>query len=213
MGEKQSKPEAAPKLDLTDMLIQMKMKGKMFAREHKKAMKEKKKQLTKAKACLKKGEEEGAQLYCELAQQKHNEAMQYMRMSHRLEVIAGQVKSKTKSMEMMDSLGQFTPYLEQASANMSIEDMYKQMERFSNAYDDLAVKGHIMDENMNNTLGEKGTVTNVDNMMNQLKAEVAYDMTGDVQTNDVSNQMENTNTQQQQNQNTNDDFYAQLKNL
>lgn len=212
MGQDKSKPHA-PQMDMTDMLIQMKMKSKMFNREHTKAFKEKNKQLAKAKACIQKGNEEGARLYCELAQQKHNEGMQYMRMSHRLEVIAGQVKSKTKSMEMMESLNQFTPYLEQASANMPIEDMYKQMERFSNAYDDLAVKGHIMDENMNNTLGEKGTVTNVDNMMNQLKAEVAYELTGDVNTNDLSNQMQNNNTQQNTQQNNNDDFYAQLKNL
>lgn len=212
MGQDQSKPQA-PKMDMTDMLIQMKMKSKMFHRESSKSMKAKKKYLNKAKACLKKGNEEGAQLNCEMAQQKHSEGMQYMRMGHRLEVIAGQVKSKSKSMEMMDSLNQFTPYLQQASANMPIEQMYSQMENFSQAYDDLAVKGHIMDENMNKTLGEKGTVTNVDNMMNQLKAEVAYDLTGDVQTNDMSNQMQNTNTQQQQQQDTNDDFYAQLKNL
>lgn len=111
MGQEESKP-AQPKMDMTDMLINMKMKSKMFSREHNKAMKDKKKQLTKAKACLKKGEEEGARLYCDLAQQKHNEGMQYLRMSHRLEVIAGQVKSKTKSMEMMDSLNQFTPFLQ-----------------------------------------------------------------------------------------------------
>jgi charged multivesicular body protein 1 len=209
MGKEQSKP--APKMDMTDMLINMKMKSKMFSREHNKAMKDKKKQLAKAKACLKKGEEEGARLYCDLAQQKHSEAMQYLRMSHRLEVIAGQVKSKSKSMEMMDSLNQFTPFLQEASANMPLEQMYKNMEEFSTAYDDLAVKGHIMDENMNKVMGDKGTVENVDNMMNQLKAEVAFDMTGDVNTNDATQNMEKQADTQPADQNQ--DFYAQLKNL
>jgi len=122
MGQDESKP--APKMDMTDMLINMKMKSKMFSRESNKAMKDKKKQLEKAKACLKKGEEEGARLYCDLAQQKHNEGMQYLKMSHRLEVISSQVKSKFKSMEMMDSLNQFTPFLTEASANMPLEQMY-----------------------------------------------------------------------------------------
>ena len=210
MGQDESKP-AQPKMDMMDMLINMKMKSKMFSREHNKAMKEKKKQLAKAKVCLKKGEEEGARLYCDLAQQKHNEGMQYLRMSHRLEVIAGQVKSKTKSMEMMDSLNQFTPFLQEASANMPLEQMYKNMEEFSTAYDDLAVKGHIMDENMNKVMGDKGTVENVDNMMNQLKAEVAYDLTGDVNTADATQSMEKQAEPTQQDQNQ--DFYAQLKNL
>ena len=44
--------------------------------------------------------------------QKQNEAMQYMRMSHRLDVISGQVKSKLKSTELMNDLAQFTPFLE-----------------------------------------------------------------------------------------------------
>ena len=200
MGENESKP-AEPKMDMMDMLINIKMKSKMFSREHNKAMKDKKKQLAKAKVCLKKGEEEGARLYCDLAQQKHNEGMQYLRMSHRLEVIAGQVKSKTKSMEMMDSLNQFTPFLQEASANMPLEQMYKNMEEFSTAYDDLAVKGHIMDENMNKVMGDKGTVENVDNMMNQLKTEVAYELTGDVNTNDASQNMEKQAEPVQQDQN------------
>lgn len=194
MGQEESKP--APKMDMMDMLINMKMKSKMFSRESNKAMKEKKKQLEKAKICLKKGEEEGAKLYCDLAQQKHNEGMQYLKMSHRLEVIAGQVKSKTKSMEMMDSLNQFTPFLQEASANMPLEQMQKNMEAFSTAYDDLSVKGHIMDENMDKVMGDKGTVSNVDNMMNQLKAEVAYELTGDVNTEDATNQNQQAETQQ-----------------
>lgn len=179
MGQQQSQQKAQP-IDMTDMLINMKMKSKMFERESNKAEKEKKKQLEKAKACLKKGNEEGAKLFCDLAQQKHNEQMQYMKMGVRLEVVAGQIKSKTNSMEMMNSLNQFTPFLQQASAEMPLELMFKNMENFSKAYDDLAVKGHITDEMTNKVLGEKNTVQNVDNMMAQLKAEVAYEMTGNV---------------------------------
>ena len=211
MGNEQPKPK--PKVDMTEMLINMKMKSKAFSREHNKAMKEKKKNLEKAKACLKKGEEEGAKMFCELAQQKHNEGMQYLRMSHRLEVISGQVKSKFKSMEMMDSLNQFTPFLEQASIDMPIEQMYSNMERFSNAYDNLAVKGQIMDETMDKTMGNKGTVANVDNMMQQLQAEVAFELTGDVATTDVQNNMNANQNAAPQQAEANDDFYAQLKNL
>jgi charged multivesicular body protein 1 len=74
---------------MTDVLINMKMKAKMFERESKKSEKEKKKQLDKAKLCLKQGNEEGAKLFCDLAQQKHSEQMQYLKMSARLEVLSG----------------------------------------------------------------------------------------------------------------------------
>ena len=213
MGQGQTKQTHKP-VDMTDMLINMKMKSKMFERESNKAEKEKKKQLEKAKAALKKGNEEGAKLFCDLAQQKHSEQMQYLKMSARLEVLAGQIKSKTNSMEMMNQLNQFTPFLQQASAEMPLELMFKNMESFSKAYDDLAVKGHIMDENMNKVMGEKGTVQNVDNMMAQLKAEVAYEMTGNVTMQDQAAQQQTHDMQpSQQQSNSNNDFYAQLKNL
>jgi len=86
------------------------------------------------------------------------------------------------------------------------------MESFSTAYDDLAVKGKIMDENMDKVMGDKGTVENVDNMMNQLKTEVAYELTGDVSANDATENM-SKETEQQSNTDDNQDFYAQLKNL
>jgi charged multivesicular body protein 1 len=211
MGQPQS--QQAKPIDMTDMLINMKMKSKMFLRESQKSEKEEKKQLEKAKLCLKKGNEEGAKLFCDLAQQKRNESLQYMKMGVRLEVIAGQIKSKTTSMEMMNSLNQFTPFLQQASAEMPLEQMFKNMDSFSKAYDDLVVKGHILDNTINNTLGEKGTVSNVDNMMNQLKAEVAYDMTGNVNMQDMSAQQQHQMQPAQQQNAANNDFYAQLKNL
>ena len=56
--------------------------------------------------------------------------------------------------------------------------MYTNMEQFSNAYDDLVVKGHIIDEGINKTMGDKGTVTNVEILMNALKVEVSHEING-----------------------------------
>ena len=149
MGENNSKPQGPPPPTLTDILVQMK-----------------------------KGNEEGAALYLEMVQQKQSEAMQYLKVGTRLEIVAAQIKSKNKSMEMAQALNQFTPILMQSNQQMSLETMMQNMQSFTNAYDDLVVKGHIIDKTMENSLGDKNSMTNVDNMMNQLKAEVTYEMTG-----------------------------------
>ena len=104
--------------------------------------------------------------------------MQYLKVGTRLEIVAAQIKSKNKSMEMATALNQFTPILMQQNQNMSLESMMQNMQSFTNAYDDLVVKGHIIDKTMETSLGDKNSMTNVDNMMNQLKAEVTYEMTG-----------------------------------
>ena len=59
---------------------------------------------------------------------------------------------------------------------MPIEQMYGKLENFNAAYDSLTIKGNILDDGMEKTLGEKGGYKNVDNMMNGLQAEVGMEM-------------------------------------
>lgn len=199
---------APPPPDMMEILINMKMKSKSFTRESNRSLKEKDKYYKQAKAALEKGNEEGARMFLELAQQKQNEYMQYMRLATRLEVIGAQLKSKTQNVEMVNALNQFTPILQQQNQNMPIEQMYMKMEGFSNAYDDLVIKGNILEDGMEKTLGEKGGYKNVDNMMNGLKAEVNMEM--GVQ---PEMQQQAQPQQQQQDSNANDDFYNNLKAL
>ena len=139
---------------MVEVLLQMKMKSKQFMRESNKSLKEKETYYKKAKESMKKGNEEGAKMFLEIVQQKEAESMQYMKVATRMDVIAGQIKSKNKSMEMMGDLARFTPLLNAQNEQMSIEKMYTNMQQFSNAYDDLVVKGHIIDESMNKTMGD-----------------------------------------------------------
>jgi len=94
--------------------------------------------------------------------------------------------------------------------DMPIEQMYMKLENFNTAYDDLTIKGNILDDGMEKTLGEKGGFKNVDNMMNGLKAECAMEM-GVNPTIDVAQQQQEQ--QQQQQTAANDDFYANLKDI
>merc|ERR1712039_109259 len=107
---------------------------------------------------------------------------------------------------MTENLNMLTPVLEMQAENMPIEQMYTKLENFNKAYDDLTIKGNILDEGMEKTLGEKGGYKNVNTMMNGLKAEVAMEMGTNVE---VTPEQE----QQQQQTNANNDFYANLKDL
>jgi len=210
MGEGESKPAkpvGPPPPDMMEVLIGMKMKAKMFEKSASKALKEKGKYYDMAKKQLKAGNEEGAQMYLELAQQKQAENTQFMRMNIRLQTLAVQIKSKQNSVDMVNNLNSITPILEMQSTNMPIEQMYTKLESFNTAYDDLTIKGNILDQGMEKTLGEKGGYTNVNNMMQGLKAEVAMDQGLDPQF------AVNTNQNAQQDTSANNDFYADLKNL
>jgi hypothetical protein len=213
MGEgesKPAKPTGPPPPDMMEVLIGMKMKAKMFEKSASKALKEKQKYYDMAKKQMKSGNEEGAQMYLELAQQKQAENTQFMRMNIRLQTLAVQIKSKQNSVDMVNNLNSITPILEMQSTNMPIEQMYMKLESFNTAYDDLTIKGNILDAGMEKTLGEKGGYKDVNNMMQGLKAEVAMEdgVTPDFNVN------ANANAEQTQNKTpANNDFYNDLKNL
>ena len=71
MGNNPPPPPKAPTMEET--IIEMKMTARRFANESKKAEKEEKQNMDKAKMALKKNNEEGAKLYLMSAAAKHNE--------------------------------------------------------------------------------------------------------------------------------------------
>jgi len=191
--------------------MSMKMKAKQFERESGKCNKEREKYVVKAKESLRKSNEEGARLFLELAEQKKSEGHNYLKMSARLEHLAANIKSKTNSVQMVQELDKFTPILVMQSETMPVESMYAQLQNFGQAYDNLEVKGKMMDETIDNTLGEKGSTQKVDQMLKELKTEIQLDM-GMAAPNIPIKEASQTKVPEKQTA-ANDDFFAQLKNL
>ena len=100
MGGQQTKKQP----DLNEVLSSMRMKSKMFHRESQKALKEKKTYVDKAKKCLQQGNEEGAKLFLESANNKDSESMKYLKVANRLEALAGKVGSNFKSQDVSPAL-------------------------------------------------------------------------------------------------------------
>jgi len=129
-----------------------------------------------------------------------------MRMGIRLETLQVQIRSKQNSVDMVNNLDGITPILELQSTDMPIEQLYGKLENFNKAFDDLTIKGNILDDGMEKALGQPGQTKNVDNMMKGLQAEVQMDMGINPQINIDANANANTNTYKQTE--ANDDFYA-----
>ena len=62
---------------------------------------------------------------------------------------------------MMNHLGSITPFLEQTANQLPLDVMYQQMDRFENAYDQMVIKGKMVDDTIEHNMSEKGTVSNV----------------------------------------------------
>jgi charged multivesicular body protein 1 len=164
MGGAQSKKQP----DLNEVLAQMRMKGKMFHRESQKCLKEKKTFVDKAKKCLQQGNEEGARLFLESANNKDSESMKYLKIANRLEALSAKVGGNFKTQDVSDNLPQLmnhlaglTPFLDDAAEKMPLDLMYTKMAAFEQSYDQMTVKGKMVSEAIDNNLAEKGSVANV----------------------------------------------------
>lgn len=178
MGGDNSKQ--APKPDLNQALFQLKMSSKRFLRESKKAQKDKEKNLKSAKACLLKGDEEGARLYTVNAQNNINDYKKYLRMSSRLDAIAGSLKSNYNFADIMKHLSHnVNPILIKEADSMDLRELCKNFETFQEAFDKMSVNANIMGENFDKVTSEGNTVENADNLFNQLKNEVTFQNTKD----------------------------------
>ena len=168
-----------PKQDMNSVVFKLKMAAKRFERESKKAEKEKDANLNKAKAQMKKGDENAAKLYINNAQANIAQAQKYQSMGVRLDVMAGQLKSNSAFQSVMKDISkEATPILMQEAESMDLKDLMTNFESFNEAFDKLHVGAIVMAEGMQK-MQEPGAMQGTDELMNQLRNEMHYEINKD----------------------------------
>ena len=204
MGNEPGKP-ADQKPDLNTAIFQLKMSAKRFARESKKAEKEKDKNLKKVEAALKKGDEESARLFAQSAQMNINDAKKFLRMSSRLESIAGQIKSNHRVSEIMGVVStQINPILIQQVDNVDVKDLMKGFQVFQENFDKLNVNANVISDGFDRMPAEN-TQETADELFNQMKNKF--------QANAMTDQPQVIQNKQPAQTQKNDDFEKYLNDL
>lgn len=205
MGADESKPTPQP-ADMNTAIFQLKMASKRFARESKKSEKDKEKNMKKAQDALKKGDEETARLFATSAQTNINDMKKYLRMSAKLELIAGQIKSNHKVGEIVNMVGKnVNPILLQQVDNVDIKDMAKNFQMFQENFDKLTVNANIMSDGFDKIPAEN-TNEKSEDLFNQIKNKFQAQTNTDMGQMDVQKPIE-------QKQQANADFDKYLNDL
>ena len=215
MGDQPSKPQAK-KMDMNDVIFQLKMSAKRFDRERKRSEKEKEKNLKKAEKCLKKGDEEGARLFVMNAQKNMNDRMKYLQMSSRLESMSSTLKSNHSSNEIMGHLSQnVTPILSAQSESIPLNEMVKNFEKFQESYDKMQITTNIMSNNFDKMNMGNNQVKSSDELFNQLRAKVDFDMNKEMGVDPVMTTQTTTKekTEEKPEEAALDDYINNLRNL
>ncbi|EGR34601.1 Snf7 family protein, putative [Ichthyophthirius multifiliis] len=182
MGNDSQKPIQQPKpADPIEIQIDLKMAQKQFERESKKAEKEQIQIMEKARQAVQKGNEEGAKLYLQNAMAKQKFSQNMLKMSHKIDAISAQIKMNQGNAQYIQQLNKITPYLQHHSSNLSLEQMYGQLNNFEQAMDELTIGQKVMDNIMNKNDIQSDVA--IDSMLQNMKLEYAQDINQNFQTN------------------------------
>ncbi|VDN81971.1 unnamed protein product [Brugia pahangi] len=137
--------------ELLDHLFNLKFASKELQRNSKKCEKEERAEKTKLTNAIKKGNMEVAQVHAENAIRKKNEALNYLRMSARIDAVAARVQTAATQKRVTQSMSGVVKAMESALRSMNLEKVQNLMDRFEKDFENLDVQSATMEGSMTAT--------------------------------------------------------------
>jgi len=150
-------------------LFNLKFAAKDLERNAKKSEKQEREEKSKLKKDIQKGNMEGARIHGENAIRQKNQALNYRRMSARIDAVAARVQTAVTTQKVTQSMGGVCKAMESAMKSMNLEKIANLMDRFEREFENLDVQSQVMEGTMNNT----ATLSAPENEVNALMHEAA----------------------------------------
>ncbi|RZF48484.1 hypothetical protein LSTR_LSTR007762 [Laodelphax striatellus] len=148
-------------------LFNLKFAAKELERNSKRCEKEEKLEKAKTKKAIQKGNMEVARIHAENAIRQKNQAVNYLRMSARVDAVASRVtQSMAGVVKAMDA----------AMKSMNLEKISGLMDKFENQFEDLDVHSSYMENTMSQTVTTSVPQGDVDSLMQQVADEAGLDL-------------------------------------
>ena len=136
----------ASKLD--KHLFNLEFAAKQLERNAKKCEKEEKEEKGKLKKAIQKNNIEGARIHGENAIRNKNQALNFRRMSSRIDAVASRVQTAITMKQVTKSMAGVVVGMESALKSMNLEKISNVMDQFERQFEHLDVQTQTMDEAM-----------------------------------------------------------------
>lgn len=150
-------------------LFNLKFASKDLERNAKKCEKSEKEEKVKLKKAIQKGNLEGAKIHAENSIRQKNQALNYRRMSARIDAVAARVQTALTTKQVTSSMAGVVKSMESAMKSMNLEKVSQLMDRFETQFENLDVQSQVME----NTMCNSSTLTTPQNQVDSLMQEVA----------------------------------------
>lgn len=157
-------------------LFNLKFAVKDLERNSKKCEKEEKVEKTKLKKAIQKNNVEGARIHAENAIRQKNQALNYLRMSARVDAVASRVQTAVTTKKVTTSMAGVVKAMESAMKSMNLEKISGLMDKFEKQFEDLDVQSAYMENAMSSTTTVTVPQNDVDNLMQQVADEAGLEL-------------------------------------
>jgi len=157
-------------------LFNLKFAAKELDRNSRKAEKDEKVEKMKCKKAIQKGNIEGARIHAENAIRQKNQALNYLRMSARIDAVASRVQTAITTKKVTQSLGGVVKAMDSAMKSMNLEKISQIMDKFEKQFEDLDVQTQTMESAMSSTTTITAPENQVDTLMQQVADEAGLEL-------------------------------------
>jgi len=114
---------------------------------------------------------DGARIYAESAIREKNQALNYLRLSNRIDAVAQRVNTAVKMNTLTKTMGGVVRGMDVALQNMNVEQISQIMDKFEKQFEDLDVSSKVMESSMSSSTSVNIPVGQVDDLMKQMAEE------------------------------------------
>ncbi|KFM58023.1 Charged multivesicular body protein 1a, partial [Stegodyphus mimosarum] len=162
--------------DMQDLLFQLRFSCKQLERLSKRAEKDEMIQRNKIKKAIKQGNMEGAKIYAENAIRKKNEALNYLRMSSKIDAVSSKIQSAITMKGVTKNMGSVVKALDKAINSMDLQKVSAVMEQFEQQFEDLDVRTSVVEDAMGSAVTTSTPLAQVDSLIQQVAEENGLDI-------------------------------------
>merc|ERR1711997_29587 len=161
-------------------LFNLKFAAKQLNRDSKKCEKEEKAERAKLKKAMEKGNMKVARIHAENAIRQKNQALNFLKMSAKIDAVASRVQSAVQTKKVTTSMSGVVKAMDSAMKSMNLEKISNLMDRFEKDFEDLDVQTSVMEGAMSQTTATNVPTDAVETLMKQSADEVGIELNMDL---------------------------------
>mmetsp|Transcript_20382 Transcript_20382/g.30143 ORF Transcript_20382/g.30143 Transcript_20382/m.30143 type:complete len:203 (-) Transcript_20382:77-685(-) len=159
------------KFALEEEMINLKLTSKQMQRASVKCEKEEKISKGKVKLAIQKGNMEGARIEAQNAIRLKAQALNYLRLSSRVDAVAGRLETAIRMKQVNKSMVGVVKGMKTALKTMDVEKINATMETFEKQFEDMDIVSGQMENSMGTSMAMSTPQDQVDNLVQMVADE------------------------------------------